>query len=447
LIDLVYSAVKKDPKVWADVLWSELCSNWQTSSDAESHGQWILDFMRQFPQHAPSIGEAARRLVFDKRLEQSRAHDAIQWLALLAHEARELTKEETERIIVGHDPISRSALVALLARLGTVPPGLRRRQSVGMPPLGQDVRQVRLGGPPLAALQECARPSESLHPQLCPTIEETLLEEPLSRNDLNSLAQASRNGILIAGTLAMAYGQMPDVDWACRILGYRPPSVPRDDCMRRFVATWRALLAARQDNEKWRASYASALAMWIGSGSGEVLAFASDLLEIRGRLEPGEVEIVFSGFTRALFDDYHLTAQLSSWLSGETRADVWSAVGVAVEKGLSTLDAQPWDSDRSSPRDAGPFLVLPLLRWKTAGQSDEQSKRVFLRGVRMALMPERANPQRETRREALEEVIPLLSTVPRSFVHEAIRYGESLEDPATRGLCRLFVLDSSFGSE
>jgi len=447
LIDLVYSAVNKDPKVWADVIWSELCADWRTSSDAESHGQWILDFMRQFPQHAPSIGQAARRSAFDTRLEQPRAHDAIQWLALLAHEARELTKEETEQAVVRYDPISRSALVALLARLGTVPTNLRRTQSVGMPPLGWDVRPVPLGGPPLAALQECARPSESLHPQLCPTIEETLLEEPLSHDDLKSLAQASRNGILIAGTLAMAYGQMPDVDWACRILGYRPPPVPRDDCMRRFVATWRALLAARQDNEEWRASYASALAIWVGSGSGEVLAFASHLLEIRGRLEPAEVEIVFSGFTQELFDDYHLTAQLSSWLSGETRADVWSAVGVAVEKGLSTLDAQPWDSDRSSPRDAGPFLVLPLLRWKTTGQSDEQSKRVFLRGLRMALMPERANPQRETRREALEDVIPLLSTVPKSFVHEAIRYGQSLEDPATRGLCRLFVLNSTFGSE
>jgi hypothetical protein len=105
------------------------------------------------------------------------------------------------------------------------------------------------------------------------------------------------------------------------------------------------------------------------------------------------------------------------------------------------MDGQPWDSDQSHPRDAGPYLLIPLVSWKITGKTDDRSKRVFLRGLRMALMPERQMPNRETRQQGIDDVYPLLAGTSKALLQEAIQYGRSVEDVATRTLCHLFLLE------
>jgi hypothetical protein len=445
VLDLLYQA-ETDPSLWQSLIWNELCGG-GIGHDVERHGQWLLDFMRQFPEQAHAVGLAARRFLFDPRLEQNHAYDAIVWLALLAHEVGELSETETEQAIAHYPLITGSALVPLIARLGRVPANLRPRHSVGMPAAGRLMQRSPLAGAALDSFRECARPSETLHPQLCPTVEQSLFDDPLTKDELTSLRRQSQNGILIAGALAVVYGQLPEPEWASEILGYRRPRpVPEDQCHSRLEEMWRRILAVAIRDGDWCFQHIAELNRALYAGSGVISAIASELLAIQHFLNPEQVRIVLLQLTRDIFDDYGITARLSDWLAGSLSNDVRDSLADPVEQGLSALDGQPWDSDQSYPRDAGPYLFFPLLHWRTTGQSDDRSKRVFLRGLRMALLPERQTPNRESRHQGIEDVVPLFNTVSKSVLQEVVQYGTSIDDLAVRGLCRLFVLDSLGGA-
>jgi hypothetical protein len=204
---------------------------------------------------------------------------------------------------------------------------------------------------------------------------------------------------------------------------------------------WRTILSAGRSDRDWQSRYVAELDRAFAAASGDVCAVSSELLANRGRLSPEQLGIAIRQLTQNVFDDYRLSARLSDWLSGEHPNAIGSSLAGPIEQGLLTLDAQPWDSDRSRPRDAAPYMLIPLLRWKLSGQTDDRSKRVFLRGLRMALIPERELPNRETRRQGIEDVYPLLAGTPRSVLQEVIRYGRSIDDLTTRTLCSLFLLE------
>jgi hypothetical protein len=128
LLDLLRQA-ESDPTIWETIVWNELCTG-SFGRDAEKHGQWILDLARDLPEQRNAVGSASRKFLFDPRLQQPQTQDAITWLALLAHEAGQLSQTETEQVIVRHSPIYAGAMVPLLARLGHIPTNLRPRHSV-----------------------------------------------------------------------------------------------------------------------------------------------------------------------------------------------------------------------------------------------------------------------------------------------------------------------------
>src|SRR5260370_42483975 len=92
-----------------------------------------------------------------------------------------------------------------------------------MPGVERLLQRSPLAGSALDSFREVARPSQTLHPQLCPTVEQSLFDDPLTRDQFSSLAQHSQNGILIAGALAVEYGQLPEAEWTPRIVGDAPP--------------------------------------------------------------------------------------------------------------------------------------------------------------------------------------------------------------------------------
>ena len=91
---------------------------------------------------------------------------------------------------LGHGiPIHTSAASALIARLGRVPSGFRKRETVGAVP-------PHLSLPPMTPkpdasdgfdkLKTLARQSEQLHPEVCVVLEKLLFEPPLADQDLTS---------------------------------------------------------------------------------------------------------------------------------------------------------------------------------------------------------------------------------------------------------------------
>jgi hypothetical protein len=96
------------------------------------------------------------------------------------------------------------------------------------------------------------------------------------------------------------------------------------------------------------------------------------------------------------------------------------------------------------PKDAGAFLMFPLLRWRITGVSDVLSRRVFLRGLKMALLPARRPDGNlagwHSRFVGIEDVAPLMQVASKAIIEDAIQHGSTMEDVELRALCRLFLL-------
>jgi hypothetical protein len=176
---------------------------------------------------------------------------------------------------------------------------------------------------------EFARPSDTLHPELCRSTEESFFSDPLTKEQIDLLVQQSKNGTLIAGSLAVAYGELPDPTWATAILGYRQARpIPQDQCHSRLVEIWRIALGLGQGNPEWRSRYITELNRTLSAESGNVSAVASELLASQGWLNSEQLSIALRQLTQDIFDDHRLSARLSDWLSGQ----VPDAIGFVVSR-------------------------------------------------------------------------------------------------------------------
>jgi hypothetical protein len=118
----------QNPSIWEDLVWSEICVI-QFGYRVGPHGQWILDFMDSSQTSKEGIGKAARKFLYDPRSTQAVISDEAQsWLALLAHEAGDLTDAELADVVDRLDPIDQSAYAALVTRLGRAPKNNGRRR-------------------------------------------------------------------------------------------------------------------------------------------------------------------------------------------------------------------------------------------------------------------------------------------------------------------------------
>jgi len=119
-----------------------------------------------------------------------------------------------------------------------------------------------------------------------------------------------------------------------------------------------------------------------------------------------------------------------------------------VDGALAELDLQPWNADEMQPKDSGAFLMFPLLRWRLAGVADLVSRRVFLRGLKLALLPAR-RPDGSlagwpSRFVGIEDVAPLMRTASKAIIEDVIRYGSTMEDVELQALCHLFRMDDIY---
>jgi hypothetical protein len=285
-----------------------------------------------------------------------------------------------------------------------------------------------------------------LHPEFCSLIEQSLFNEPFSAEQLQTLADQSLHGTLVAGALATAYGIFPDPTWALTAIGQRVPSGFQDQhCMVTLLNLWRIALFAAKSDSDWRNRYLAVLKKAISGDGTNLSAVASEVLEIDRSLSPEHLDIVLKQVVQTTFDDQNLYPRLAHWLSTPEAQGALAGASNTVDAVLAELDLQPWNVDEASPKDAGAYLMFPLLRWQLAKATDIVSRRVFFRGLKMAVLPPRA-PDRQlsglpNRFVGIEDVAPLIAAVDRALLEETVRYGLTLDDQELRAICRLFVFD------
>jgi hypothetical protein len=292
---------------------------------------------------------------------------------------------------------------------------------------------------------EFARPGGQFHPNFCSLIEQSLYNDPFSEEQLHTLAKRGEHGTLVAIVLAFAYGRFPDPEWATAVLVVKPPgAIQNEPCLRSILSRWENILFAAKADATWRASYLEKLKEAITSSRAHLSEIASEMLSIEPSLTPEHLDILLKHLIHVYFDDQKLCAALSKLLAAPKNEELLKGASSSVDSALEELDLQPWNADEIQPKDAGAFLMFPLLRWRIKGVSDVLSRRVFLRGLKMALLPAR-RPEGNlagwpSRFVGIEDVAPLIQTASKAVIEDAIQHGSTMEDVELRALCRLFLL-------
>jgi hypothetical protein len=446
LIEQIYEAQQK-PALWEDIVWNAICTP-SLGSRIGAHGQWILEFMLKVPDGRQAIARAARKFLFDDRMLRGfNTDESSSWLALLAHEGGELNPDELGTVVDRIDPIDKCAFVPLVTRLGRAPGNTRpRHPSYSTLPQMSASEQISPEAATFERFLEFARPGGHFHPNFCSLIEQSLYNDPFSEEQLQTLAKQGEHGTLVAIVLAFAYGRFPDPDWAITVLGVKPPGIMQNEpCLRSILSRWENILFAAKADAMWRASYIEKLRNALKPSQPHLEDVASEMLSLDPSLTPEQLDILLRLVIQVFFDDQRLCAKLSTLLADVKNEGLLKGASSSVDSALTDLDLQPWNADEMRPKDAGAFLMFPLLRWRITGVSDVVSRRVFLRGLKMALQPARrpegtlaGGPSRFL---GIEDVAPLMNTANKAMIEDAIQYGLTMEDVELRTLCRLFRLD------
>jgi predicted phosphodiesterase len=446
LIEQIYEA-QQNPSLWEDIVWNAICTP-SPGSRIGAQGQWILEFMLKVPDSREAIGKAARKFLFDTRISEGfHTDESSSWLGLLALEGGQLSAEELGTVVDRIDPIDKCAFVPLITRLGRAPGNTRpRHPSYSVLPPMNEVDQVSPEAATFERFLEFARPGGQFHPNFCLLIEQSLYNDPFSEEQLRTLAKVGEHGTLVAIVLAFAYGRFPDPEWALAVLGVKPPRVMQNEpCLRSILSLWENILFAAKTDPTWRASYLEKLRSAIKPSQAHLSEVASEMLSIDPSLTSEQLDILLKHVISVYFDDQRLCAALSKLLADLKNEEILKCALSTVEGALAELHLQPWDADEMRPKDAGAFLMFPLLRWRITGVSDVVSRRVFLRGLKMALLPARrpegtlaGSPSRFI---GIEDVAPLIETASKAIIRDVLQDGLTMEDAELRALCQLFRLD------
>jgi hypothetical protein len=440
LLELIRLALDNESR-WEDVVWRLLCDKSPSGFDLDDNGLWLLDYGRMEPNYGTSIGKAARKFLNDPRLKSSPQGEIRQWLAVLADEFIGLSTEDMNSALLQGRPISGSAASALIARLGNnVPTGYQKRDSVGSVPLISVVEDEisPTFSDRLDQLKEMARSSDSLHPNVCQVLENMALEVPLSDQDLKRLAAEGVHGVLISSALSFVYGRSPNPKLAAKLL-YLPRNLeePQNPCFNHLARIFRnGQYIAIEEDEEIKTAYLSILDNKLTYDNGEIFAIATELLALRGYLTEEQIILVLNKYAKhPEYQDFGLGDRLTKWFAGDFDESSRVILIDELERGLEMLDTKPWDRGMNNEFR---FLLFPVAYWRLTEKITEKSIHVFLRGIKFTFQLRNDPHGREGPVAIMARIEPLLSKVSKSILREVLAFGQTIDDPAVRSLCKIF---------
>lgn len=441
LIGMV-AAAARDVAKWKDVIWALLCDDTRFRIDDEDRGEVLLEFGRQAPDHSRCIGEAAKELLDDPRLQKDRWTDAYHWVAVIADEFGGLPPEQLEGVLLAGSPIHGSATRALIARLGRTPENLPLRDHPSRIP-----REIERVLPPpsqgdvIASLMDCARTSERLHPATCRSIESAILNGTLPDDTLRAIDTAGAAGALISEALRFCFGRPSSFQSRVRLL--RHPFLTReqsqDPCLGRLLALERiAHSAAILEGKQRRDEYVYELDAEFGREGSWSVAIATELLSVRGELSPNQCARVFRDYAErhGLLHE-RLAIGLVPWLASLAPDESSGTITQAISEAIQILDETGWDSGSTGLRhSAYPYLIFPLVIWAYTGTSTEECERVFLRGLKFVFQ-EAPRGQIGDAVKPIAVIEPLLAKVSNGILSAVMEKGRHFPDPAVRAITQL----------
>ncbi len=443
-----------DSTSWKDVVWAMLCddSGMGISSEADSSGQALMEFGFEVEEHRMGIGNAAKECLLDPRMQANRWVDAYHWLAVIADEFVGLEPAIINDALRHSQPIQCSAATALIARLGKVPDGVtfdrearRRHPQINEYPLNKTDRPDLI-----QRLRDYSRDSEELHPLLISTIAESLFMSPIEEQLLADITSMGKPGALISLTLRYCYGTQAKLEDTIPLLDLWG-KIWRDDqkhrSLKRLEKIWmRVRESVLHNNAEAAEEYLSTLDNKLLEGKIWALAIAFEILRIRGGLLKEQVRIVLRDYAKhSSFLHETLFGKLVGWIDGELDDTLKAEILDASNEALVVLNETKWDSSDGLYPNTCAYLFFPTVYWILSGVATEESKGVFLRGLKSSfelLSKQKKNAQKEL--DHISYLSPLLKRVPIEIIGDTIRNGLTASEPSVSSFCTLIQQFADF---
>lgn len=434
---------------WKDVVWALLCddANYYSSGHADEFGgQALMQFAIAVPQHQTAIGDAARECFSDPRMVSNRWIDAYHWLAVLASEFSTFPAAEIERGLLHGRPIHYAAAASLISRLGFLPQGLQFEREKW------DQRKIAINSESehhasLTAEQrllEYARESESFHPNLLGSIEESLFLSEMTEESLSVITEKGSPGILIATTLRYCYGIPPKLERTLPLFDIWmrfSRNFNNDKAVDRLSKIWAMIrFSIRGEDSDSVAVYLAALENSLVNGDVWKFAIAIEILRIRGSLAKEHVQIVLMEYAKhAGVLHKSLLIEIVYWLTSELDVQTSDAIRNVIRIILVTLDQAAWDSSGGLQPNILAYTLFPVIHWVFDGSQLPTAERVFLRGLRIGLALEGKVPNTDNLcfADLLAQLAPLLKKAHPSLLKSAIEAGLTLPEPSVQAFCHL----------
>ena len=437
---LLLTRALRETSSWKDVLWRFFKSSQSSfGREPETYGLWALRFGKDHPNQGAAIGAAAKELLADPMLFDTRNVESAQWVALLADEFASTKPYDLEKALTVGQTIHKQAACAVIARLGHTPQQFRSRNRDFY--IGRGSIQWHSKSKPevIETLTRFSRPTEVLPGDACGVIVDALLGAPPTEEELKLIRAEGENGAILKVALAFAFNLPPDIGALLSSMG-RGMSIweQQSGCFQTLVSIWRYVLGSVSAvGSSYNERLVQGLKLLLEQRR-EMTHAATALLRL-GKAIPGDqlVPLMEACVQKPGASDDFLDA-LIRWLQSPIEPEVRQQLSNAIDHALRLLDQKSWDSTELGNHDYRRFLTLPLCSTFLSGEFNATARQVFYRGVKFAA----AHPPQPGFGDfsvLLYQLSPLLPALPQAAVGQLLLNGKLHQDPIVRSVCAVIL--------
>jgi hypothetical protein len=443
LLPLLSRAIRSDGS-WKDVLWRFFMNQGSTlKSDHEAYGLWALNYGRANPTQGAKIGLAAKGLLEDPMLMNQHNGEPVQWIALLADEFASIEPSYLEKALLTGSTIEKQAACALIARLGTVPPGFIQRNRDFQIPRFSISWQLRDRTALLNTLREYGRPSDQIPEEACGALAELLYCDTPSDSELDQINIEGANGALIASVVRFCFQLHPNLDTLVGTMGRELNFwEQRSTCVRILVEIWRAIVdQVTRAGAATRMQFITELRRYL-SEQRNMVNVASELLSLGETPPSAVIPALFEDLIQNhAYRDYRLLKRLIGWILSPLTEENRNALRQGLSLAIDLLNQKSWNSTDLGNGEPKRFLSIPLCYAVLSGEFSPASREVFYRGLKFAAVQE---PRKDLRdlSEIFEHIEPLVTAVPAGLLKDLLNTGLIHSDAVVRIVAK-FILSAS----
>lgn len=433
---------------WDELLWDFFYSGYRFMSDREDDiGLELFWLGKRTPEYGKNIGKAAANLLDDDRIQGHQRTNHFHWLAVLADEFIGLEKNKLEEITCAGNSSYGGATYSLLKRMGEIPAEFTMRDRHNSLPKGLFKKSNISSQTSLELRDELlnsARESEWLKPDIEALITSALLEYEVTQEFLDELAAKGNNGCLMAGVFAFCCELDIRADYALSFINYFEPRNRQNSASLNRLKSVAMLsqYALTRLNSTAKGEYVSALIQAINREEYSTGHYFYELLRLQRSLTLEQIDVLLPRFAQDKYSsglDRQIVHFLSEWVSNLTDTATKDKLMQVCPICFESLDMSSWDDNSLNTYSSAVHLFFALLYWVIGGESDEKSRRVFARGIKLMFHHRSySNSSEPQQYQIIQSVSPLLSCVPQHILRKALGQLMDFPEPEVRMWVQLF---------